>query len=88
MYKRQGQDGRTVEIQVAEGVDIRRDVANTIVSNGWGLLEMKPMRLSLEDIFLQLTTEENEGAATNNDGATPVESEPEVQKTEQGSNHD
>ena len=84
----QGQDGRTVEIQVAEGVDIRRDVANTIVSNSWGLLEMKPMRLSLEDIFLQLTTEENEGAATNNDGATPVESEPEVQKTEQGSNHD
>ena len=84
----QGQDGRTVEIQVAEGVDIRRDVANTIVSNGWGLLEMKPMRLSLEDIFLQLTTEENEGAATNNDGETPVESEPEVQKTDQGSNHD
>ena len=83
-----GQDGRTVEIQVSEGSDIRRDVANTIVSNGWGLLEMKPMRLSLEDIFLQLTTEEDEGDPTNNDGSSPVESDPEVQKTEQGSNHD
>ena len=50
---------------------------------------MKPMRLSLEDIFLQLTTEEDEGDPTNNnDGSSPVESDPEVQKTEQGSNHD
>ena len=25
---------------------------------GWGLLELRPMRMSLEDIFLSLTTEE------------------------------
>jgi hypothetical protein len=28
------------------------------VSNGWGLLEMRPLRISLEDVFLSLTTEE------------------------------
>jgi ABC-2 type transport system ATP-binding protein len=39
--------------------DVRRDVARAIVDRGWGLLEMRPTRMSLEDIFLQLTTQEN-----------------------------
>ena len=43
-----------------KGVDVRRDVAAAIVRGGWGLLELRPMRMSLEDIFLSLTTEENE----------------------------
>ena len=51
---------RSIEIQAAEGADIRREIANTVVSNGWGLLEMRPIRLSLEEIFLQLTTTEEE----------------------------
>ena len=38
--------------------DVRRDVARTIVDRGWGLLELRPTRMSLEEIFLQLTTEE------------------------------
>ena len=28
------------------------------VTNGWGLLELRPMRMSLEEIFLSLTTDE------------------------------
>ena len=51
---------RSIEIQAAEGADIRREAANTVVTNGWGLLEMRPVRLSLEEIFLQLTTTEEE----------------------------
>ena len=27
-------------------------------NGGWGLIELRPMRMSLEEIFLQLTTEE------------------------------
>jgi ABC-2 type transport system ATP-binding protein len=46
------------EIESETERDIRRDVARTIVNNGWGLLELRPTRLSLEEIFLQLTTEE------------------------------
>jgi ABC-2 type transport system ATP-binding protein len=38
--------------------DVRRDVAKAIVNGGFGLLELRPSRLSLEEIFLQLTTEE------------------------------
>ena len=37
---------------------MRRDVARTVVDRGWGLLELRPMRMSLEEIFLQLTTDE------------------------------
>ena len=53
-----GGDGRSVEVQSLQDVDIRRDLANAVVSNGWGLLEMRRARLSLEEIFLQLTTAE------------------------------
>ncbi len=40
------------------GQDIRERVSKTVVEEGWGLLEMKPLVLSLEEVFLQLTTEE------------------------------
>jgi gliding motility-associated transport system ATP-binding protein len=46
------------EIDSEPNRDIRRDVARTVVNNGWGLLELRPTRMSLEEIFLQLTTEE------------------------------
>jgi len=48
------------EIDSERGRDVRRDVAAAIVGGGWGLLELRPMRMSLEDIFLSLTTEEVE----------------------------
>ncbi|MGE5814198.1 MAG: ATP-binding cassette domain-containing protein, partial [Acidobacteriota bacterium] len=52
------------EVESAKGQDIRRELARMIVNRGWGLLEMRPVRMSLEEIFLHLTTEEpHEGAA-------------------------
>jgi ABC-2 type transport system ATP-binding protein len=47
------------EIEAQPNRDIRRDVAQAIVNGGWGLLELRPMRMSLEEIFLQLTTDES-----------------------------
>ncbi len=47
------------EIEAEANRDVRRDVARTVVDHGWGLLELRPTRLSLEEIFLQLTTEEH-----------------------------
>jgi ABC-2 type transport system ATP-binding protein len=47
------------EVMTAPEHDVRRDVARAVVDRGWGLLEMRPTRMSLEDIFLQLTTQEN-----------------------------
>jgi ABC-2 type transport system ATP-binding protein len=46
------------EVESEQGRDIRRDLARTIVTSGWGLLELRPMRMSLEEIFLSLTTED------------------------------
>jgi ABC-2 type transport system ATP-binding protein len=57
------------EIESEPNRDVRREVASTIVNNGWGLLELRPTRLSLEEIFLQLTTEE-----TPQGEAAPVDS--------------
>jgi ABC-2 type transport system ATP-binding protein len=34
------------------------DVARTIVDSGWGLVNLHPLPMTLEEIFLQLTTEE------------------------------
>ncbi len=46
------------EVESDRGTDIRRDLARAVVTRGWGLLELRPMRMSLEEVFLQVTTEE------------------------------
>ncbi|MGE0361620.1 MAG: ABC transporter ATP-binding protein [Vicinamibacterales bacterium] len=51
-----------VEVDSERGRDVRRELAAAVVSRGWGLLELRPMRMSLEDIFLSLTTEDAGGA--------------------------
>ena len=42
------------EVDSESGRDVRRDLARTVISSGWG----RPMRMSLEDVFLSLTTDE------------------------------
>jgi ABC-2 type transport system ATP-binding protein len=46
------------EIDTETGHDVRRELAAAVVGRGWGLLEMRPMRMSLEEIFLHVTTED------------------------------
>ena len=46
------------EVESERGHDVRRELAREVVTRGWGLLELRPMRMSLEEIFLQVTTEE------------------------------
>ena len=53
-------DISSFDVDTEKGVDVRREVASAIVRNGWGLLELRPMRVNLEDIFLTLTTTEIE----------------------------
>ncbi|MFA4839086.1 MAG: ATP-binding cassette domain-containing protein [Candidatus Neomarinimicrobiota bacterium] len=47
-------------VESTVGFDVRKELAARIVKNGWGLLEMKTSGLSLEEIFLRLTTKEEE----------------------------
>ena len=51
------------EVDSEQGHDVRRALANAIVTRGGGLLELRPMRASLEEIFLSLTTEDASAAA-------------------------
>ncbi|HVC19950.1 MAG TPA: ABC transporter ATP-binding protein [Vicinamibacterales bacterium] len=55
--------GTGYEVQSAQGEDVRRELARAVVTHGWGLLELRPMRMSLEEIFLHLTTEEEKEPA-------------------------
>ena len=63
------------EIEAEPNRDVRTDVAKAVVDAGWGLLELRPMRLSLEEIFLQLTTEDQEQIAAAATGAPAQEAQ-------------
>jgi ABC-2 type transport system ATP-binding protein len=43
------------EVESLQGRSIRADLARSVVQSGWNLSELRPVGLSLEDIFLQLT---------------------------------
>ena len=40
------------------GEEVRSALAACVVQHGWSLLEVKPMALSLEDLFMRLVTKE------------------------------
>ena len=42
------------------GLEIRSELAKSIIDNGWSLYNLQAVSLSLEDIFLRLTTNEEE----------------------------
>jgi ABC-2 type transport system ATP-binding protein len=49
-------------VQSEVGADIREALAKAIVTGGFGLMELRPAHLSLEEIFLQLTTTDTPAA--------------------------
>jgi ABC-2 type transport system ATP-binding protein len=67
-----GNGSRVLDVQSESGSDVRRDLAQAVVSNGWGLLELRAIRMSLEDIFLQLTTTEEQSTAAVGPAAETV----------------
>ncbi|MFY9531328.1 MAG: ABC transporter ATP-binding protein [Candidatus Acidiferrales bacterium] len=53
-----------VSVEAAPGEDIRSQVAAAVVGKGLPLYELRGVNLSLEEIFLQLTTEDSAHAST------------------------
>lgn len=49
-------------VTIESDADIRKQVAKTAIDNGFGLLELSSDKFTLEDIFLHLTTKEEEVA--------------------------
>ena len=56
----------TATIEVGAGKEIRNLIAAKIVEKGWPLYELRGVSLSLEDIFLQLTTDDAAHAQPSN----------------------
>lgn len=54
----QSVDDGAVEFQFAPGQDVRPEVAKAVIDAGYDLLELRPVGMSLEEIFLELTRED------------------------------
>ena len=52
-----GADGSRVLLRLEHGFDMRREIAATIVDAGVGLLELRPVIMTLEEIFLKLVSD-------------------------------
>ena len=63
-----GGNGRVaLMVECSPGQDVRSQIAARIVGKGWPLYELRGVNLSLEEIFLELTTDDSEhAAATSN----------------------
>jgi ABC-2 type transport system ATP-binding protein len=53
-----GQTSGNFLIECALGHDLRDEIARAVVSNHWGLLELRTISMTLEDVFLRLTRHE------------------------------
>lgn len=54
-----GSSGRMIAtVEASQGQDLRSQIAAQVVGQGWPLYELRGQSLSLEEIFLQLTTED------------------------------
>ena len=52
-------------VESLQGRHIRPDLAKAVVEAGWSLNELHAVGLSLEEIFLQLTTSTKDGEASS-----------------------
>lgn len=57
----QTQEDGSVEFEFSAGQDVRPQVAKAVILGGFELLEMRPIGLSLEEIFLELTRDNAAG---------------------------
>jgi ABC-2 type transport system ATP-binding protein len=61
-----GASGRiALAVESAEGQDVRSQIASKLVGKGWPLYELRGVNLSLEDIFLELTTDDSAHAGAS-----------------------
>ncbi|MCC6419004.1 MAG: ATP-binding cassette domain-containing protein [Gemmataceae bacterium] len=57
------------EVASDPSADVREELARAVVNGGFGLLQLQQAGVSLEDVFLRLTTVEDEAAAAEEDAA-------------------
>ncbi len=60
-------------VEAEKDPEIPRRLADAVVSSGWGLYGMQSLGLSLEDVFLKLTSQDPEAAAPEEAASEAVE---------------
>jgi len=58
--ERRGNGISTFSVEVEKGSDVREDIFATVAKNRWVLREMKSEAVSLEDVFVHITTRESQ----------------------------
>ena len=48
----------TILVQPKKGADMREELSDLIMQNGWGLLELRPVVHDLEEVFLRVIASE------------------------------
>jgi ABC-2 type transport system ATP-binding protein len=61
LQRAQREDFSPFIVDARPNVQASEQIAKTIIENGWGLTNLTPLPMTLEEIFLELTTEENLG---------------------------
>ena len=57
----ESKDTDTIEFEFSSGQDVRPQVAKAVIQAGYELIEMRPVGMSLEEIFLELTQDNSAG---------------------------
>jgi len=76
----QQDDANTFLVEAELGRDLRDDLARFVVAHQWGLLELKLVTITLEDVFLRLTQEEpaSESVSPSQEGGSETGEEVQV----------
>ena len=59
-FSSRGDNTASYTVVSRRGQDVREEISRVVVQREWGLLKLEPMEMSLEQIFLTLTTEEKD----------------------------
>jgi len=71
----EGEDGwLAVTVQPSSEADPREEIYRTVAGKGWGLRELSRSRTTLEDVFVQITSEEDEAEEERHDACGGVRS--------------
>ena len=84
VHRTNGHGGRsTWEVETGKDSAIRSELARAVVESGWGLYEIKSVSLSLEQVFLKLTSSDDAAAVDEASGEEIAAGEP-VDETPSG----
>lgn len=53
-------DEASFVVEAEPDMDVRPELARAVMNKGWDLMELRPLEVSLEDVFIDLVTEENQ----------------------------